>query len=347
MKIIGRLLGRGKYKIGIDIGSHSIKVAMVVGQKDGSFELKDSLSFPLLPGTIEEGRIKNEKILIDTLKSVKKTGLRGDTIAVLPSTASLVTTFELPEGVSKEQLDYFVIEEIAKKIPVSIDEVSFDYYPIEIEGKKYVTAVIGKKTIINYFLSLYEKAGIKLKSITSAYTALSNAFFVNYPDNTERCIYLVNVGYSISTFCFLKEDLMIHGRSSNLGTNRIEEYVSTILNVEPERVRDLIEGGKIDRQVIDDALKNFAGLLAEELEACSIFCEKQHSLKEGDFINVYVCGGAAELPNFIYLLSSFLPDNFKAIQFDPFRKIKVPNDIATRVTNMKSVFTIAIGASVS
>ncbi len=347
MGFLDRIFKREQYNVGVDIGSHSVKVAVLERQQDETFELKEGFIFPLFPGTIEEGKIKDEESLINTLKSVKKAIPRGNFIAVLPSTASLVTTFELPEDATEEQVEYLVVEGIAKKIPVSISEVNFDYYTVEVEGRKFVTSVIGKKEIIRKFISLYEKAGVKLEAITSAYTALSNAFFVNYPDTARKCVYLVDVGYNISTFCFLSGDLMVHGRSSTLGTKRIEDYISTALNIEATQVRELMEKNEIDDQIMDEALKNFAELLAEELEAYSIFCEQHHSVEKRDFVNIYVSGGAAELPKFVPLLSSFLPEGFKALQFDPFRMVKISKTITTHVTDIKNIFAIAVGAGVS
>lgn len=346
MGVLDRFFKRGRCSVGIDIGSRSVKVA-VVEKEGGAFGMRDAFIFPLPSGTIEEGRVVDEDALVDVLKAVKKAVSRGDFVAVLPSTASLVATFELPEDTAEEQIDYLVVEEIAKKIPVSISEVSFDYCVVELDGKRYVNAVIGKKKVIRRFLSIYEKAGISLDSITSVYTALSNAFLVNYPDEGEKCAYLVDVGHGVSTFCFLKGGLMIHGRSSSLGTEKVEEYVASALNIDASRVREIMGAGEIDERVLNEAVESFAGLLAEELEACSVFCEHHASFEKSGSISVYISGEATELPRFVPLLSASLSENFKAFQLDPFRKVAIPDDLAAYIADVKGSFAVAVGAGVS
>jgi len=347
MGLLDRFFRKSRCRIGVDIGARSVRVAVVEKEDEDSFFLKDAFVFPIPSGVIKEGKIVNEDELINVLKTVKKTVPRGDFVAVLPSTASLVTTFELPEGVAEEEIEYLVVEEIAKKIPISISAVSFDYYMVELDGKKYVNSVVGKKESIRRFLSLYEKAGIELDSITSIYTAISNAFFVNYPDSAGGCVYLVDVDYNISTFCFLNGNLMVHGRTSSFGTSKIEEYISSALNIDMLHIKELITRDGIDEYVLEEALKHFAQLFAEELEACSVFCERQHNAGKDGVINVYISGEATELPRCIPFIASFLSEKFKVTQFDPFRRVKLAEDVAVYVSNMRGVFAVSVGAGVS
>ena len=345
MRFLEKFFKRDKVNIGIDIGSHSLKVAVIEEQPGEELILKEALYFPVLSESSEE--LGDEEFIVNALKSVKGAVPKGKFMAVLPSNASLVTTFPLPPEVTEDNVEYILIEEIAKKIPVSIAEVNFDYFMVEKDKKKFITAVIGKKEAIRKLISIHEKAGITLESVTSAYTALSNIFFVNYPDFGSEFIFLVDVGYSVSTFCFLSGSLMLHGRSSNMGSKRIEDYISCAMNIEPQQVGELMEKNEVDEQIMEEAVKSFVQTLAEEIEAYSIFCEQQYGINKGEMVKLYVSGGVVELPKFVPLLSSTLPENFKAIQLDPFRNIRISPEITSRISDLKSIFSIAMGVAVS
>lgn len=130
-----------KEALGIDIGSSAIKVVQLK-KKNGKAVLETYGVLSLGPyGGTEVGTVTNLKTedlaraLIDVMKESNVT--TKSAVIAIPSLSSLIFTLSLPDKVSEDQLSKIIPIEARKYIPVSISEVTLDWFIIPQEAESF------------------------------------------------------------------------------------------------------------------------------------------------------------------------------------------------------------------
>jgi type IV pilus assembly protein PilM len=124
--------GSGNSAVGIDIGSSSIKIVEIKNKK-GKAVLETYGAISLGPyADTDAGRVTNlpaEKIAEALKEVLKQSGTTSSSVALsIPVQSSLIFTIELPPQVKESEISSIVPIEARKYIPMSISEVSLDYF---------------------------------------------------------------------------------------------------------------------------------------------------------------------------------------------------------------------------
>ncbi len=132
-----------KESLGVDIGSSAIKVVQLK-KKNGKAVLETYGVLSLGPyGNTDIGTVTNlktedlAKALIDVMKESNVT--TKNAVVAIPSLSSLIFTISLPDKVSEDQLSKIIPIEARKYIPVSISEVTLDWFVIPQEAESFET----------------------------------------------------------------------------------------------------------------------------------------------------------------------------------------------------------------
>src|SRR5512139_806001 len=190
-----------KNPIGLDIGSSYLKVAQV-NETKGGYELGLFDLAPRAPDIISDGIITDKASLIDAMKELlKKAGVRGGPVVLgISGHSSVVVKRISMPMMTEDELSVSIKYEAEQYIPFDINDVKMDFQILgpkkDEEGQMDVVLVAVKNNVIDDYLEVATKAGLKPAVIDVDAFALSNMYEVNYDILDVRRVALVNVGAS-------------------------------------------------------------------------------------------------------------------------------------------------------
>ena len=317
--------------VGLDIGSHSIKVMELKEGRGGAWKLQKFGLHKLPAEAIVDGAIMNSAAVVEGIRDLMArhkikarevaTAVSGHSVIIKKITLPLMTDDELSESIQWEAEQY---------IPFSVNDVNLDTQIVsrsEETGQMEVLLVAAKKDIIQEYTSVISEAGLKPLIVDVACFAIENSFEANDEAMSSEVVALVNIGASLVTINVLNNGVTAFTRDINMGGNQFTEEIQKQLNVSYEEAEALKLGGNVSTsQSTTEAVvpQEVGAILRSTSEALAI--EIQRSI---DFYlataagltlsKVILSGGTAKVPSLKDALESTL--NTKVELADPFRKL--------------------------
>src|SRR3989338_122130 len=213
-----------KFSIGLDIGTHSIKLVKLRLVRD----VQELSSFALEPVGLN---------LSEPLKRLKsEQGIESANISV-SGTATLLRYVNFPkmnEAEMRQALKY----EAQKHIPFSTSEINLDGSILkdDLPDNKMLTLIAAvKKEFIKERLELLEEALIRVNIIDIDSLALINAFNFNYglEDNLKhKAVALVNIGASMTNLNIIEDGIPRLSRDIQVSGNNFTQKLADIFGVD-------------------------------------------------------------------------------------------------------------------
>ncbi len=156
------MLGKSN-AVGVDIGSHSIKVCQLKETRKG-LQLHTFDTANLSPEGVVEGAVMNYGAVVERLKDlVKANKLKGKQVALSVSGHSvIIKKISLPE-MTDEELNSSIIWEAEQYIPFDIKEVHVDLQVLDPKaghGQMDVLLVAARREIVDDYVSIAREAGL-------------------------------------------------------------------------------------------------------------------------------------------------------------------------------------------
>jgi type IV pilus assembly protein PilM len=185
-----------QYPIGLDIGSHSIKVCQVAPAGEG-FKLVSLGSSKLPEGAVEDGILQEPeevaKIITTLLKNLK---LKEKRVAISISGYSVIVKKINLSVMEEKDLDEYIQAEVGQYIPFDIEDVYLDYQDLQTSTEDYdrtdVMLVAAKKEVVDGYLAMLQSAGLKVVIVDIGGFALENVYDANY--SLDENVALVDIG---------------------------------------------------------------------------------------------------------------------------------------------------------
>ncbi|MBE0616487.1 MAG: type IV pilus assembly protein PilM, partial [Proteobacteria bacterium] len=240
-----------KNLVGLDIGSHSIKIVELEHQKHG-FKLKNFGVAQLPPEAIVDGVIMDSAVVVESIRSlVSNLNLKNRNVATSVSGHSLIIKkIQLPlmtEAELEEQIQW----EAEQYIPFEIDEVNIDFQILgpllDEEGQMEVLLVAVKKDIINDYSAVIAESGLVPQVVDVDAFCLENIFEVTCPEYLDKTVVLIDVGASIMNINVLKNGVSTFTRDITVGGSNFTEEIQKELGVGYEEAEILKLGGRSER----------------------------------------------------------------------------------------------------
>ena len=197
---------RPKVKVGVDIGTSSVKALALSRQKTGGFQL----DFFTVQAIGEERSKENIVEAIKRAAASSEAKIQGVTIAV--SGQGVVVRQVLFPKMSDAELKSALQFEAEKHIPFNMNDVFIDAQVIDqnAEGNKMkVLIVASKKDLVDEYLGYINEAGLEAGAIDCDAIAVTNAFIFNNPGlGKDKTLALLNIGASMTNVCILKNETL-------------------------------------------------------------------------------------------------------------------------------------------
>jgi type IV pilus assembly protein PilM len=295
---------RNSELVGLDIGSHSIKLIELASGK-GGYRLKRFVTAPLPADVIVDGAVMDSGSIIEVIREiVSGHKIKNRDVALSISGFSVIHKKVTLNYMSEEELAESIQWEAAQYIPFDIEEVNIDF---EILGENPdnpdqmdVLLVAAKKEIINDYETLMAESGLEAHVIDVDSFAVENMYESLYGIEDHEVVALINIGASTLNFNVVKGPISLLTRDVSVGGKQVTEDIQKQYNLSYEEA-EMLKLGPNDAW---DQYKNFDRLIRNACE--TIATEIQRSLDffytnypEEQVGRIGLCGGGARTPGLV------------------------------------------------
>ena len=338
-------LGKKSQIIGLDIGSHTVKLAQVVEKGKDLVLVKFGVK-ALNPEVIVDGTVMDQSQVVGAINELlQELQLKSKDVAIGVSGHSvIVKRISLPE-MSQEELAESINWEAEQYIPFAIDDVNLDFQilgPTPKEGANTMDVVLvaAKKDKINDYVTLVTEAGLNPLIMDVDAFALENMFEVNYEIEQGRVDALVNIGAAVTNINILKDGLSVFTRDSSIGGNRYTEALQKELGISYEAAEQLKKGeaaGGADMDQAEPIIRAVSEDIVAETTRSLDFFRATTSIENVD--RVILSGGCSLVTGLLDMfgeklgIQTELANPFRNINMDP----KVDSELVSRVAPSAAV----------
>ncbi len=370
-KLLGSLLGgisevfdKDDTAVGVDVGSNSIKVVSL--KREGEKIVLDN--YAVVRSEDKLLNLANPGVINDLAGVVAKQALEAAGIkekkvnVATPSFTSLVVTIEVPK-MPEEQFEEAVRKEVSKYIPVSIEDVVYDWQIINEDvlqsNEKAITPEERQKlqnqsnsvkilviAIIKEISARYNKVfrdnGLELNLLEIDSISLARA--LAGPEGEISLI--LDIGHETCNVIISSREGLLLNRTIDVGGDTITRKIAETLGVdfaEAERLK--IEKGL---QLVDSksgkniSLEPVIKIVDELKRTLKIFEEDFQRLKVKE---VYLTGGSAAMIGLKDFLEKEL--NLPVLVANPLRGIAFAPEVEEPLLKHAPLLTIAIGLALA
>ncbi|MDR2593703.1 MAG: pilus assembly protein PilM [Fibromonadaceae bacterium] len=353
--IISRIRGDSK-TVGVDIGHHLIKVA-VVGHKQGSGRTLLALEHDVIPdGVVVDNEIRNVPVLIDKVQSVlyraMPGGPNGDFVISVNWTAGILCDRIVVKPVPKVPENELILQAAMGRSPFDDAGNVLDY---SILGRKEegIEAIIvaAKKDGLTPWVNIFQALNLKLYAIDVDAFVLSNVYFASKSrssdlEEEDEAVLLLNLGYKKSYAAFLLNERFNSGRSIIDGSvQELQEQLSQSLGLSMDQCGDLLMGNEnkpgVDASKAKSAMEDvFEGLASKVDTALRYFSSSDNYRKPTKLI---VAGGGSNIVGLIPFLADRL--SLEAVRLNPFKSLQIDKKrfLGMNFDTEAGIYTVALG----
>jgi type IV pilus assembly protein PilM len=286
--------------LGLDIGSHSVKVVQL-SSRGTDLELLGFGVAALPAQTLSEGRITKPEIVAGVIQELMRNlAIREKSVAASVSGHEVISKkVELPM-MTEEELENRMHYELGQFIPYSINEVDVDYQILDVAQNRpnfmEVLLVAAKKETVNDHVNLVKLCDLQPMVIDVDYFALSNAFETLHGFE-EKNIILIDIGASKAIMNIICRGFPTFTRGISIGGRQITEKIEDHFGV-PLKDAELIKLGEISSKISLGELEEiFVGVIRNWLSECRKAINLFHTnFPEYRIDEIFLSGGSCRIP---------------------------------------------------
>lgn len=263
-----------KPPIGVDIGSHTVKVCQLkrVGEKYelekfGMAEIYPAGDQPTDPNEIVAAKVAALKKALETSKIKSK-----HSISAVSGESIIVRYLQLPK-MPEEELKKALQWEAEEYIPFRLSEVNIDSMVLgqatDSENPKMdVLLVSAKKDLVEEHVSILKAAGLEPKVVDVDAFAFLNCFELNHKPGKEECVALINIGSAITSINIYTAGVSRFSRDIPVGGEAMTTAIKARQGcsfVEAERLKIAIGAPLVEQNINGNQVDTLAGSLLDDI----------------------------------------------------------------------------------
>jgi type IV pilus assembly protein PilM len=300
-------LSKKDHLVGLDIGSHAIKIAEIEHGKSGR-TLKNLGIVEIDPEFMEDGAVKDTQAVAGLIKNLlKQNKVREKKVAISVGGYSIIVKRINVQTMSEEQLLETIHYEAEQYIPFDINDVNLDFQILgENKNNKNqmgVLLVAAKKDLIDDYDNLVSAAGRQARVIDVDAFALQNAFEASYLADDElldeengEVIALIEIGAEKTSLNILKGDVSLFMRDISMGCAQITQQIADQTECSFNEAEEIKTGRLTDRMPEEELAEIFSGFSSEwTTEVRRAFDFFYSSFGENDISRIILSGGGANI----------------------------------------------------
>src|SRR3954466_15100711 len=279
------------------------------------------------PDSIVDGAIIDGAAVADAIRRVfeNKAFKTRQVAASLSGNAVIVKKVNLPV-MTEAELAESIYWEAEQYIPFDIQDVNLDYQILnagsggESEGTMDVLLVAAKKEKIADYTGVISQAGRLPVIVDVDAFALQNAYEINYGNDPEAVVVLLNAGASAININIVTGDQSVFARDISMGGNSYTEAVQKELNLPFESAEQLKRGQPVEGVTAEEVMPVLHAMTENVLLEIQKTFDFYKATASTDRIDrILLSGGASNVDGFAEALAERL--NARVEPFDPFKTI--------------------------
>lgn len=345
-----------KTYLGVDIGTTSIKIVEVEGNKGSRPNLKN---YGTLEGLGYLNRA-NDAIQTSSLKmldteviALLRALLKNintkttDVIASLPSFLAFTTLLDMPV-IAPAEMAKAIHYQAQALVPLPSTEVTVDWITaseyIDDAGVKHqqIFLIAVPNEVIANYKRIFSAVGLNLLALEVEGLSLARVLAA---DNVAPAL-IIDIGGRSTSISIAANGTLRHLSQIDFAGGSLTQAIATGLNINPRRAEELKKQRGLTGTGGEYELATLMGPFLDGMisEAKRIKTEFDKNSKTSQIDRVILSGGGANLKGIEeYFSREFQLPTAKA---DPTAKINFPAKIAPIAKNIGSVFTVALGLSI-
>lgn len=307
---IERLLGRNRNEpiVSVDIGTSAIKV-MCLDTTHSKPKLIGAGVGPTPANAISNNAVvKPEQVGAAIRSLLDANGITATKAAfVMPGTCTFTKKITIGYQ-SLKDLKQNISFEAGNYIPHSVDAVHLDFQVLKANGKSTmdVLLVAVKNEIVQSYFNAVESAGLEPIIADVDHFALENMFGLNYPEEKNRTVALINVGARYSSVNIMQAGESLFCGDVSVGGRLYTDALCENVGMQPAQAELAKSGAQVegfDQHLLAETRDRTTEHLAAELHRQLGFFWNAAATDRA-IESIYVCGGSAQVPGLLEELSA-------------------------------------------
>lgn len=331
-----------KSKLGIDIGTSSIKVVQLVKAQE-KFILE---TYGSVQVTFPGGLAENFDAIAETAQILQSLTARAKTttkkvVASLPNSIVFVSVIDMPEMSEKELKDSIEFE-ARRYVPLPLEEVTLSWSVLK-EGelsspkvKVLLTAV--PSNVIDNYLKMFKLAGLEPIALEIESLALMRSLI----GSRKESLIIIDMGARSTSLNLVDKGFLRVSRNLSVGGETITTAVANGLKVSFARAeqfkRDLGLSTGVSEQIPQTMRPTLDAIKSETGQLLNIYQSSGGTISE-----IIFAGAAARLPGLVKYFSDLGPkvalgDPLQFISFNP----RLRNNLAASALSLSVALGLAM-----
>ena len=284
--------------LGVDIGSESLKLALVTGG-----EVKKTVAVPIPGNLVREYRVVSTETMGELIRNtLKAEGIRArDAAVVLPNEMVYVRSVTMPR-MTTDQLVYNLPFEFRDYITEELKDYVYDYAmistPEELKSASGVPgmellAVAAPIAMMTEYREMLRKAGLRMvraAPTVSCYIALIRRLESQGRGAGEYCI--LDLGYqAIRMYMFRGEQHMVT-RNLEIGLSGLDEVIADAYSVDVHLAHTYLLTNYNGCQESEACRSAYGNIAVELMRAMNFY---RFSNPDSQLADIWLCGGGAAI----------------------------------------------------
>jgi type IV pilus assembly protein PilM len=325
--------------IGLDIGSHSVKVVEIEDTKKGKV-LKSFGIIGLPQDAIVEGSIKEMEIVSSAIKTLyKHLKVKNKNVVTSISGYSVIVKKISVQKRGEAELEATIQDEAEQYIPFDINDVNLDYEILSLvedkeeekgakedKGFMDVMLVAAKKDIVEDYVSLLHLTGLNPAILDVDAFAVQNAFELSSQE-ISGCYAIVNVGAEELGINAIKNGISIFTRDSSYGGYQINEAIMSKFGVSYDEAEKIKLGGtkleSKERDSLEDIFTSVVSGWVNEIKRALDFLTTTYP--DETIEKIFVSGGSCRIPGFQKYLE--IETEIPVAEMNPFANLQINDKV--------------------
>ena len=294
--------------VSVDIGSSTIKL-MELDLHGEKPKLISAGFAPTPAGAIQNNIITRPDAVGNTIRSIIEANGITATHSVTCVPGPCVFTKKITMGRSSlKDLASTISFEASNYIPHNIHAVHLDYQVLNQGGNSTmdVLLVAVKNEIIESFIDAIVQSGLEPTVVDVDYFALENMFTMNYPEEQQKTVALINVGARYSTVNIIQDGSSIFTGDVAVGGRLYTDALCETLNLKPTDAEQAKMGTVpqgVDAHLLHETIERTTEHVASELQRQIGFFWNA-AATERSIDTIYLSGGGAQIHGLVEELSA-------------------------------------------
>lgn len=265
-------LQRKKLLVGLDIGTHSIKVVRLQPKGKG-FQLLNFGIMPLRPEAIVDGNIVEADTIVEAIRGLMRMEKikTKDVATAVAGQSVIVKRIRMPQ-MTEQELQGAIPLEAEQHIPFEINDVHLDFQVLptlldedeRARNQMDVLLVAAKRAKVRDYTNLVTAAGLNPVVVDIDVFALSNEYEATTADDVG-VVALVDIGATTMNINILKAGSTLFQRDIAIGGHRYTAAIQKEFNVGYEEAEALKMGVGLDERRRQDDILALMASVSEEI----------------------------------------------------------------------------------